>query len=214
MAVDWKNYEGKYASCKVDFNEVCEAYNSLGKDLQNKSVFRGDKYTAVFIGPGGMNYLSMIDLSNKSDIPGSFRNELMKYLTDSYAMLAGGLLSHKSLKQTADAVNLYMDGVSNTALIDSETYRKYASAIKAIIDASSEFYTDSFHMIYDCLRNTRVGRLGVPPENMMMNFWRYSRKVLAKELYEARFLTDRVPELGVLTVFYDNAVDELGEMFA
>jgi hypothetical protein len=61
IVVDWKNYTGKYAQSKVDFDEICDAYNSLGQDLQNKSVFRGERYTAVFIGPGGRNYLRLVN---------------------------------------------------------------------------------------------------------------------------------------------------------
>ncbi len=42
---------------------------------------------------------------------------------------------------------------------------------------------------------------------MMLNLWRYIRKVTAKELYANGFFTDTIPEEGVLTVFYENDVE-------
>jgi hypothetical protein len=212
IVVDWKNYTGKYAQSKVDFDEICDAYNSLGQDLQNKSVFRGERYTAVFIGPGGRNYLRLVNQIYSAKELNTYRNELMKYLTDSYAMLVGGMLNSDSLKHTAEEVNLFKDGKPNTVLINNEVFQLYAPVIKKISDMSTQFYSDNLNLILECLRNTAAGRQGVPPENMMLNFWRYCRKVLAKELYESHFFTDQVPVLGSITVFYDNTIDELNEL--
>lgn len=214
VVVDWKSYTGRFAQSKVDFDEVCDAYNSFGKDLQNKSIFRGEKYTAVFVGPGVKNYISLVKQIYSEKELSTYKNELMKYLTDSYAMLAGGILDSNTLKRTAEEVNLFKDGKSNTALIDSKVYQLYAPVIKKTSDMSNQFYSDNISIILECLRDTTVGRQGVPPENMMLNFWRYCRKALAKELYESRFFTDQVPVLGSITVFYDNTIDELKELFS
>ncbi len=180
IVVDWKNYTGKYAQSKVDFDEICDAYNSLGQDLQNKSIFRGERYTAVFIGPGA----------------------------------AGGTFNSENLKNTAEEINLFKEGKPNTALINNQVFQLYAPVIKKISDMSTQFYSDNLNLILECLRDTTAGRQGVPPENMMLNFWRYCRKILARELYDSHFFTDQVPVLGSITVLYDNTIDELNELLS
>ena len=47
----------------------------------------------------------------------------------------------------------------------------------------------------------------MPPANMMLNLWRYIRKVTAKELYANGFFTDAIPQEDILTVFYENDVE-------
>ena len=44
---------------------------------------------------------------------------------------------------------------------------------------------------------------------MMLNLFRYVRKLTAKELYANGFFTDTIPDEGVLTVFYENDVELL-----
>jgi hypothetical protein len=44
---------------------------------------------------------------------------------------------------------------------------------------------------------------------MMLNLWRYVRKVTATELYANGFLRDSVPDDGIVTVFYENDVELL-----
>jgi len=54
------------------------------------------------------------------------------------------------------------------------------------------------------LRSTTPGQQGVPPANMLLNLWRYVRKLTAQALYANGFFTDDIPERGTLTVFYEN----------
>lgn len=49
----------------------------------------------------------------------------------------------------------------------------------------------------------------MPPANMALNLWRYVRKVTANELYANGFLRDTLPEEGILTVFYENDVEQV-----
>ena len=45
------NTDDKIAYCCLDCAK-CDAYLATGADLQTKTVLRGERYTAVFIGPG------------------------------------------------------------------------------------------------------------------------------------------------------------------
>ncbi len=211
-AVDWKNRSGRYAQSKVDFDEVCDAAVSLGADLQNKSVLRGEKYTAIFIGPGGKSYLSIVGQIHSADELRAYRSDLLRHLTDSYAMLVGGILQSDALEQMAEQVGLFRDGELTTALVDDETFQFYLPAVRRISDRCYRFYSDRLEQITECLRSTTSGRQGVEPENMMMHFWRYCRRALARELYRSGFLCDRVPADGVITLFYDNSIAELKEL--
>ena len=49
-------------------------------------------------------------------------------------------------------------------------------------------------------------------KNLMLNLWRYLRRAVARELYATGFFTDRVPEAGSITVFYENDVEMLDEL--
>jgi hypothetical protein len=53
----------------------------------------------------------------------------------------------------------------------------------------------------------------VPAENMMLNLWRYIRKAIAREMYATGFFMDCVPERGVITIFYENQLEELDGFF-
>lgn len=210
--VDWKNYRGRYAQSKVDFDEVCDARGSLGADLQNKSVLRGEKYTAIFIGPGGRTYPSLVSQVNATDEMKVYRRDLLRYLTDAYAMLVGGLVKSDALERMAGQVGLFRDGAPCSAVVDKGIFQFYLPVIRRISDLSYSFYCSRLEQIYECLRSTSSGRQGVDPENMMMHFWRYCRRALARELYGSGFFTDSVPATGSITVFYDNDIDELREL--
>ncbi len=210
--VDWSNHGGRYAQSKVDFDEVCDARESLGADLQNKSVLRGEKYTAIFIGPGGRTYPSLVSQVDLTDEMKVYRRDLLRYLTDAYAMLVGGLMKNDALARMAEQVGLFCHGEPRSALVEEETFQLYLPVVRRISDLSYRFYFSRLEQIYECLRSTASGRQGVEPENMMMHFWRYCRRALARELYGSGFFTDSVPATGSITVFYDNDIDELREL--
>jgi len=209
VGVDWKSYAGKYAQSKVDFDELCDLYEAIGPDYLNKSVLQGERFTAVFIGPGGDGFPSFSYPMHTSDLSRRYAEHLNRYLVDAYALLAKGEIQNDSLRAAAEAANMYKQGRPRTAVITRETIREYESAIQAIIDAASSYYVGKLPALDTLLRSTTAGQQGVPPANMMLNLWRYIRKVSARELYRYGFFTDTIPEEGTLTVFYENDVELL-----
>ena len=212
IGVDWKSYPGKYAQSKVDFDEVCDVYDAIGPDYLNKSVLQGERYTAVFIGPGGHNFLLFTHTMNTPDLSKRYVEHLNRYLVDAYAMLVKGEIQNEPLRASAEAANMYKQGRPRTAVITNETIQEYKSAIQAIIDAASSYYVGKLPILDTLLRSTTAGQQGVPPANMMLNLWRYIRKVTAKELYSYGFFTDMIPEEGTLTVFYENDVELIRQL--
>jgi len=209
VGVDWKSYSGKYAQSKVDFDELCDLYEAIGPDYLNKSVLQGERFTAVFIGPGGDGFSSFSYPMNTSDLGRRYAEHLNRYLVDAYALLAKGEIQNESLRAAAEAANMYSQGSPRAAVMTKETIGEYESAIRAIIDAASAYYVGKLPILDTLLRSTTAGQQGVPPANMMLNLWRYIRKVSARELYRCGFFTDSIPEEGTLTVFYENDVELL-----
>jgi hypothetical protein len=207
IGADWKGYSGKYAQSKVDFNELCDVYDAIGPDYLNKTVLQGERYTAVFIGPGGNSFHSLTHAMNASEASRRYARHLNRYLVDAYAMLVNGEIQNESLRSSAEAANLFRQGKPRTSVITRETVREYEDAIEAIIDIASSYYGGELGTLNELLHSTTSGKQGVPPANMMLNLWRYIRKVVAKELYTNGFFTDTIPEEGILTVFYENDVE-------
>ncbi len=160
IGVDWKSYQGRYAQSKVDFDEVCDIYNSIGPDYLNKSVLPGERYTTVIIGPEP----------------------------------------------------IYKQGEPCKLVVTNEVVQKYESTIQIIRDVTSSYYIGKLHTLDMLLRSTTAGRQGVPPANMMLNLWRYIRKVTATELYRSGFFTDTIPEEGILTVSYENNIELIKQL--
>jgi len=207
IAVDWKNYSGKYAQSKVDFDEVCDVYDAIGPDFLNKSVTQGERYTAVFIGPEGGSFKAFTHTINTSDLNWRYRNHLENYLADAYAMLVQGEIRNESLRKSAEIANMYKQGKPRTTVITNETIHEYESAIQSIIDVASSVYSSKLDTLDTLLRSTTAGQQGVPPANMMLNLFRYIRKLTAIDLYSSGFFTDTIPTEGTLTVFYKNDVE-------
>jgi len=212
IGVDWKNYPGKYARSKVDFDEVCDVYDAIGPDFLNKSVIQGERYTAVFIGPAGDSFKAFTYAINTSDLSKRYRKHLNRYLVDAYAMLVKGEIQNESLRRSAETANMYKQGRWRTAVITNETFHEYESAIQTIIDVTSSYYGEKLATLDTLLHSTIAGQQGVPPANMMLNLSRYIRKVTARELYSYGFFTDTIPEEGTLTVFYENDVELIRQL--
>ncbi len=213
IATEWKEYTGKYAKTKVDFDEVCDLYNSIGKHLFNKTILVGKKYTAVFIGPGGNNYSYIFRALYSSEETRSYIDNLLKYITDSYAMLIKGEIKNEYLKNAAERVNIFEEGKPKDILITKELFQEYLPVVNKITEISCEYYSRKLDLIFEVLSDTTAGRMGVSHENMLMHFWRYFSIVLAKKLYEYKFLTDSIPITGSITVFYENEIKELSKSF-
>jgi len=207
IGVDWKSYSGKYAQSKVDFDELCDVYDAIDPDYLNKTVLQGERYTAVFIGPGGNSFSSLTHAMNASETSKRYAKHLNRYLVDAYAMLVNGEIQNESLCSSAEVANLFRQGKPRTSVITRETVQEYGDAIETIVDIASSYYEGELCTLDELLRSTTSGKQGTPPANMMLNLWRYVRKVTAKELYANGFFTDTLPEEGILTVFYENDIE-------
>ncbi len=208
-AVDWRSYGGRYASSKVDFDEVCDAYLATGEDLQTKTIQRGDRYTAVFIGPGGVSYLLRADESQTSGGTPEYTRALNVFLTDAYAMLITGELDSAAPRRCAEEVGLFRDGVPLTSVLTNRSIGRYLPTIGALGQITYDFATGKLDGIRSFLRSTRSRRQGVPVESQVLNLWRYLRKGVARKLYESGVFTDPVPEAGLITVFYANDAEAI-----
>ena len=201
----WKSYTGKYPSSKIDFDEICEIYNAIEPDYLIKSVLQGDEYTAVFIGPGGLNFEKLI-FPKASDENRVYIRHLNRYLADAYAKLTTGEILSAALSSAAEAANLFEKGKPKTLVVTDQDMEKYSEAVQAIIEAASDYYAEKQPVFEVLLRSTTAGKQGVAPMNQYMNLSRYIRKLTVKELYAKGFFKDSIPEDGCLTVFYKNDV--------
>jgi hypothetical protein len=175
-------------------------------------VLQGERYVAVFIGPGGDNLESLL---YSPDLPEQSRRYaacLIRCLPDLYAGLVAGEYESQSLQAAAEIAGLYDHGRSRTAVITGEMVRRYEPAIRAIIETISSCYEGQLDRLEAMLRSTTPGRQGVPFANMVLNLWRYIRKLTAQELYAAGFLTDDLPARGTVTVFYERNIPLLKEL--
>jgi hypothetical protein len=213
LAGEWKTYKGIYPHTKVDFDEICPAYEALGPDLQNKSVLRGERFTAVFIGPGGPDFRSLAYAGDPPETSRYYFRCLNHYLVDVYALLLLGEIEEESLMYAARAAGLFdQDGRLRTSVISQDTVDQYREVIEKLTAFVSSYYMDKLPQIEDLLATTASGRQGVSAANQMMHFWRYVRRATAQQLYALRFLIDPVPQDGSLTVFYANDISYLEEL--
>ncbi len=112
LAVNWPQYEGRYAGSKVDFEEVCEAAHRLEPDLHTKGMERGLRYTAFLIGPNGSGYyLKPSEVASPS--ARAYISALDRFLTDAFPLLLTGQLHHPALCEAAEQVNLFHAGQPN-----------------------------------------------------------------------------------------------------
>jgi hypothetical protein len=203
----WYKKTGAYERSKEDFNQSCEVYQSFGDDLQNKSVDRGDKFTSVTIGFGDNNYLSYLfnarNNTNKNvDI---FYKKLAFGFIDLIPLLINGQIQNEPLKDAARIANINVD--SQTTCITTKDAEQYKIIIDKVSNKCSDYYIANMARIQDLLSNTIVGRQGAPIENLMMNFWRYMRKMISRKLYDNGFLTDNIPQNGSATIFFENSIN-------
>lgn len=212
VEVNWKNFRGKYAKSKIDFDEECDDYNTLGPDYLNKSVIQGERHTAVFIGPIGSAFKTFTFTINTSENGRSYRNNINKFLVDAYAMLVKGEIRSEPLMISAEIANLCKSGRWRTVVITNRTIEEYRAVINTIREVASTCYIEQLPVMEKLLYATNAGRQGVPPEKMMLNFSRYLRKLTAKELYKNGFFKDDIPKAGTMTVFYENNVGFLRQI--
>lgn len=127
-------------------------------------------------------------------------------------MLVNEDIHNAFLLAAAETANIFHHGKPRTSVVTNETIQKYQDAMQILTDISSSYFKGKIPILQELLRSTTAGKQGVPPENMMLNLWRYIRKVIAKELYANGFFTDTIPEDGKLTIFYENNVEFLRKL--
>jgi hypothetical protein len=211
-AAEWKTYPGKYERSKVDFDQICPAYETLGPDYLNKSVLPGESYTAVFIGPGGVNFESLNFPEGVPELKRGYASQVNRYLVDAYARLVAGEAHSQALQAAAEAAHLYRHGALHSAVITNATLQAYGEAVQAVMETTAAYMDSQLDVLDELLRSTTSGRQGVPPANMLMHLFRYIRKLAAQSLYAQGFLTDTIPQDGCLTVFYKNDVELIRQL--
>lgn len=212
LAGAWKAYQGRYARSKVDFDEDCPAYAALGADLQNKSVFRGERYSAVSIGPERPGFLTLAYAGDPPERSRRYLREINCRLVDDYARLLLGEVCDRHLAAAAEMAGFLEDGRPRTSVVTGGIVDRYAPDIGRLTGVVSGFYLDRIPALAELLATTAAGRQGVPASDQMMHLWRYIRRATAKELYAVGFLRDTVPRDGSLTVFVENGNPMLAGM--
>jgi hypothetical protein len=214
LAVRWEHFGGRYPRCKVDFDEICDAYEASGQDLQSKTVLKGTRCTAVFIGPGGVDYRLRLGVMDGSPVITAYVRQLNVFLTDAFAALIRGELEDAALQSAAHYAGLYEDGRPRASVLTNEAMTLYLPILEEVKQMTCAYFAEKSESMCELLRSTTSGRQGVPSRNMMMHLWRYVRKAIARELYTERVFTDAVPDAGLVTVFYENSIQALDGLFS
>lgn len=212
LIIDWQNYSGKYAQTKVDFNEDCKTYHDFGLDMQNKSVIQGNKYTAVIIGYDQSIYKKLVSTENLSPSTLMYMKEEGAEIIDLYPMQLQGKVYSKEIGKRIDEWLICHDIVPKDLLITGEDIHKYLSEMTRITEVVYGFWDRKTEEIRSILAITTSGKQGVSAENMMMNFWRFIRRLYSNRLYTLNYLTDPVPQNGAIVIFYENQCKIIKEL--
>ena len=145
------------------------------------------------------------------DSPG-YVAALNAHLTDVYAALLAGTQDDAALRSASERVGLWRDGAPAAPMITQEAMARYAPTVDAVSAITASYFADKMGTMRALLASSTGGRQGVPPENMMLNLWRYVRRSIARGLYAEGILTDRLPETGLTTLFYANDVAMLARL--
>ena len=175
--------------------------------MLNKSVYQGERFTAVFIGPGGVTFPTLLPRPEAPDLARAYTGDPNRYLVDAYAELVVGEREHPSLRAAAEAAGLYREDRLRSIVVTAASIRPYEASMRAIADSAAITYAADLGALEAMLRTTTAGRQGVPTGSMTMHLWRYVRRIVARALYDCGFFRDDVRESGTLTVFYENDVE-------
>lgn len=212
----WKDLDGKYGHSKVDFDQVCDAYDLYGPDLLVINTNRGERYSAVVIGPNPESFFSYLlewRKTARDDNTYNFATSLTTHLTDAFAMLADGNIQSQALLSAAEAAHMTENGRVLSAVIKPDHAKRFVEIASKIGAAVKDVTRETADQAAAVLLRTTPGKQGVKPEDMMLNFHRYVRKLASKKLYQDSYFTDRIPETGISSLFYENS-SPLIEMMA
>ena len=193
---------GRYAGAKIDFYEVCDAYDRFGPYLSGGYGCSGERFAVKVIGhdQGIYRYLSA-GISHADDEQYLFRTNVNKYVTDALGELLLGKAHHPSLSAAAEAAGLIRSGKALVPVITSAEAPAYWSAVKLVRDVVGEFLHSTSIEMKAFLKGTLPGKQGVSPDKLIVDLMRYVRMVSHKALYDSGFYTDSLPEGGNITVY-------------
>jgi AraC-like DNA-binding protein len=206
LAFDHRATVGRYAGAKIDFYEVCDAYDRFGPYLSGGYGFHGERFAVKIIGQdqGMYSYLNA-GISIGDDAQYSFRTNTNKYLTDAFGELLMGKVTHPSLSAAAEAVGLMKSGKPIVPIITSAEAPAYSNGVKLVRDVVRRFLLDTVADMKDFLKDTLPGRQGVTPDKLTVGLMRFVRMVTHKALYDSRFYMDALPEGGTITIYRERS---------
>jgi AraC-like DNA-binding protein len=201
-AFDHRSTGGRYAGAKIDFYEVCDAYDRFGPYLSGGYGFTGDRFAVRIIGQdrGIYDYLKA-GISEADNEQYSFRINAGKFLTDALGDLLSGGFSNPSLTAAAEAAGLMKRGNVLVPIITQAEAPVYSNVVKLVRDIIYEFLRETAPDMKKFLMSTLPGQQGVTPDKLMVDLMRYVRMVTHKTLYENKFYTDSLPRGGNITIF-------------
>ncbi|MFC1952914.1 helix-turn-helix domain-containing protein [Chloroflexota bacterium] len=96
-AFNHRETDGRYATAKIDFFELCDAYDQFGPYLSGGYGYHGERFAVKIIGNdrGIYRYLNS-GISLEDDKQYAFRTNVNKYLTDALGELLLGKVQHPS----------------------------------------------------------------------------------------------------------------------
>lgn len=193
---------GRYAGAKIDFYELCDAYDWFGPYLSGGYGCSGERYAVKVIGhdQGIYRYLNA-GITLEEDEQYSFRTNANKYLTDALGEFLLGEVDHPSLSAAAEAAGLTGSGKTLIPVITETEAPAYWNVAKLARDVVGEFLRSNTTEMEAFLRDTLPGRQGVSSDKLLVDLMRYVRLLTHKTLYGSGFYTDSLPEGGNITVF-------------
>ncbi len=201
-AFDHRSTRGRYAGAKVDFYEVCDAYDRFGPYLSGGYGFRGDKYAIKIIGQDHAIYDYVnAGISLNNDKLKGFQININRYLVDVLGGLLKGEISSPSLAAAAEVMGWMKSGKATVSVITKEESSVYSGVVKQVHKVINEFLGDTSKQMNALLIESTSGRQGVSPDKLIVDLMRYVRMATHRELYDSGFYNDNLPDGGNITIF-------------
>jgi AraC-like DNA-binding protein len=201
-AFDHRSTEGRYGGAKIDFHEVCDAYDWFGPYLLGGRGFHGRIFEAKIIGsdPGIYEFLN-VGSEESLDSHVAFQSKTRSFLTDAFARMLSGDLDDRTLMQAAELSGLIRNGKPVATILSASEVQANLPAMHLVREILESFLEDRAKDMKAFLLNTTSGRQGVAPDKQMLELMRYVRMVTHRSLYELKFYTDKLLEDKNITVF-------------
>jgi len=193
---------GRYATAKIDFYELCDAYDRFGPYLSGGYGYHGERFGVQIIGhdQGIYRYLNE-GITLEEDKQYSFRTNVNKYVTDALGEFLLGEVDHPSLSVAAEAAGFVKSGKTLVPVITETGAPVYWNAVKHVRDVIGVFIRSNEKEMEAFLSDTLPGKQGVSSDKLIVDLMRYVRLLTHKTLYVNGFYTDSLPDGGNITVF-------------